>query len=192
MTIQQLSDRCVELGAALTPAVITNLELGRREGTGRRRVTVEELLIFATALDVPPVLLFLPLDGRTELEIGPGHTMSSWKALFWLAGESEPGDQAKRSLWRQTIGPVSLHRDFRKCFEEAARLEVRTFRDDSDETDVEYLAGFEGRLKELAKIAEWMLDSDITPPDIPRTWMEIMRERGWLKRPDEIRVQESE
>src|SRR5689334_7781859 len=55
MTAAGLASRCAQLGApAITTNVISNIEIRRRD------VTVDEFLVFALALDVPPALLLTP------------------------------------------------------------------------------------------------------------------------------------
>jgi transcriptional regulator with XRE-family HTH domain len=56
---KQFAARCAELGATgITSHVVTNVEIGRRE------VTVDDLLLFALVLDVPPAELLTPAPER--------------------------------------------------------------------------------------------------------------------------------
>jgi hypothetical protein len=58
LTAARLAERCQALGApAITTNVITNIE------TRRRDVSVDDLLVFALALDVPPLHLLSPAPG---------------------------------------------------------------------------------------------------------------------------------
>ena len=64
---RRLAEACAAIGSPqLTESVIANIESGRREdGRRRRDVTVDELIAFANALDVPPTRLFgTTLDPR--------------------------------------------------------------------------------------------------------------------------------
>ena len=73
-TAGQLAERCKEIGAPeITVSVIANIETGRKDKDGLRRrdVTVDELFAFAYALEVPPVLLTVPLDGADQLQVTP-------------------------------------------------------------------------------------------------------------------------
>lgn len=88
MSAQQLADRCEELGLEMPRSVIANLENGRRES-----VSVAELLILATALDVAPVLLTAPLGYEPKTEILPGRFLRTWDAVLWQSGETRlPSD----------------------------------------------------------------------------------------------------
>jgi transcriptional regulator with XRE-family HTH domain len=83
MSVQSLADRCEELGYPIPRPVLSNLETGRRES-----ITVAELLVLSAALDVPPVLLGIPLGAPEEIEILPGQPVSTWHAARWWEGRS--------------------------------------------------------------------------------------------------------
>lgn len=115
----QLADRCQELGMSdLTEAALANIETGRRDrGTGkrRRRVTVEELLALALALDVPPVSLLA--DPRTDgaaVPVREGVDVDPWRALLWIVGKQHLDDPeyAKWNVnspdWVDAETPLSL------------------------------------------------------------------------------------
>jgi transcriptional regulator with XRE-family HTH domain len=93
LTREQLAARCAALGAPeLTYAAITNIETGRRDKSTQKRrrdVTVDELMVLARALEVPPVLLALPIGSRKhdEIEFLPGVKAPLWPALKWFTGE---------------------------------------------------------------------------------------------------------
>jgi transcriptional regulator with XRE-family HTH domain len=98
MTRDQLAERCRHLGlTGMSAAALANIETGRRDAEGRRRreVTVDELIVFGRALEVPPVLLVAPFDVLDDIEILPGYTMTAHNAWRWLTGEMTwfDGDQ---------------------------------------------------------------------------------------------------
>lgn len=99
----QLADRCQELGASdLTAATLANIETGRRDkatGKRRRRVTVEELLALALALEVPPVSLLADLKGG-PIPVGEDITLDPVTAVLWLAGK-EPLDGRHTAAWEE-------------------------------------------------------------------------------------------
>src|SRR6267378_320164 len=82
MSAKQLSDRCGQLGMDIPRAVLANLENGRRS-----TVTVAELLVLAQALEVPPLLLVVPLARQESVEILPGLNTPTWDAAKWLRGD---------------------------------------------------------------------------------------------------------
>ena len=92
-TARDLAGRCAAIGAPqITHTVITNLETGRPGPDGRRRrdVTVDELLVLAAALDVPPPYLLAPLTGDGILAITPSLEVDGLGASRWLCGEKIP------------------------------------------------------------------------------------------------------
>jgi transcriptional regulator with XRE-family HTH domain len=175
LSVAKLAKECEKLGMPkLNRDVITNIEVvGRRQDVG-----VTELLVLALALDVPPALLLIPLDGRTGIQITPEVSMSSWRALFWLGGENEPPDREQRQRWRETIGPVHQHRSYLQFFNRAHRAEMRSH----DALLVE--------LRELARVIDSMAAAGITPPAVPGDWLKIMLDHDWLQYPDDVRAQE--
>lgn len=83
MTVQRLSERCTELGYPIPRSTLTNLELGRKEA-----LVVQELVVIAEALRIPPVELLFPglVTGQTEFL--PGQTTMTWHALRHFTGET--------------------------------------------------------------------------------------------------------
>lgn len=90
MNRDQLGDECTALGVVLSGSAIANIETGRRDPEGRRRreVTVDELVVLAKALRVPPVLLLFPLGTRDTVEVLLGRHVEVWQALQWFIGEA--------------------------------------------------------------------------------------------------------
>lgn len=85
MSAQQLADQCKELGLTLNRQLISNLENGRRDS-----VSVAELFVLAKALNVPPLLLTVPLGHEPTTEILPGRVGDTWLAAKWITGEGRP------------------------------------------------------------------------------------------------------
>lgn len=91
ITRDQLAARCAELGyPELTGPALANIETGRRskEGKRRRDVTVDELMVLARALHVPPSLLLFPVGDEATVSVVPGDETSPWLATKWLIGEA--------------------------------------------------------------------------------------------------------
>ena len=86
-TAKELADRCAEAGAPhITPTVITNLETRRRK---TREITVDEVLVLAHVLGVPPLQLIVPAGSGEELEVVPGVHLDDLAAADWIAGAPE-------------------------------------------------------------------------------------------------------
>lgn len=122
---EQLAERCRELGAPanMTAAAVANIETGRPDAQGRRRrdLTVEELVIFALALNVAPLLLLFPVGLVKEEEVLPETMRPTWLAAKWFAGDQpwcsesdEDGrwyaDRSRLDAWRQNSAGVDFYR----------------------------------------------------------------------------------
>lgn len=82
MSAQQLSNRCAELGYPIPRSTITNLEIGRKES-----VSLQEVVVLAKALDIPPLQLVYPLGRDRTIEVLPGTTIPTQLAAEWFTGE---------------------------------------------------------------------------------------------------------
>ena len=86
MTVAELAERC---SGQLTVQAIYKIE-GQRESATRppRRVTVDELLILALALNVPPLYLLVPPDNPNEpYPVTATVSESRRNVAAWVAGE---------------------------------------------------------------------------------------------------------
>jgi transcriptional regulator with XRE-family HTH domain len=95
LTAGGLAERCAQIGAPeITRSVIANIETGRRGPDGRRRreISVDEVLVFAYALQVPPLALVAPRDGSEQLQVTPDVVVGALDASAWLTGEDLPAD----------------------------------------------------------------------------------------------------
>ncbi|HKT05200.1 MAG TPA: helix-turn-helix transcriptional regulator [Rugosimonospora sp.] len=90
LSIRELAEECERIapGTHLTAASLTNIERGQDGDAKRRRrdVTVEELLLIAVALQVPPVLLIAPLELPGAVQVVPGQLAHSWNTIQWISG----------------------------------------------------------------------------------------------------------
>jgi transcriptional regulator with XRE-family HTH domain len=82
MSAQRLADRCAMLGFPIPRPVLSNIENGRREA-----ITLPELLVLAAALEVPPLLLVIPVGRQGSIEIVPHVNVLIWEAARWWRGE---------------------------------------------------------------------------------------------------------
>lgn len=95
MTRDALAAACAKLGCPeLTGPALANIETGRRgpEGQRRRDVTVDELVVLAAALGVPPLMLLFPVGDSRATALLPGRHEDTWAAARWFTGEDgSPG-----------------------------------------------------------------------------------------------------
>lgn len=82
VSAQQLSERCTELGYPIPRSTIANLERGRKE-----TISVQEVLVLARALEVPPLQLVFPVGRERTLVVLPGEVTSTWLAAERFTGE---------------------------------------------------------------------------------------------------------
>jgi transcriptional regulator with XRE-family HTH domain len=85
LTAQQLSVRLRDrVGLDLKRTVIGNLESGYR-----RTISYAEILALAHVLEVPPLLLMVPI-GTDDFQPLPGGTEEPWWSAMWITGEGLP------------------------------------------------------------------------------------------------------
>lgn len=160
-TAAELAARCAKAGAPqLSPTVITNIETRRRES---REVSVDELLILAHVLGVPPVQLMIPLDAGEELEIVPGVTMGPLEAAGWAGGSGiesrirmirSQGPEETAKLVRATgaDGPLLLIRQIAYAGLQIALMDEMAASDDEGKRNAgeRYVSLIADRLMHLA------------------------------------------
>lgn len=109
-TRKQLAEECQKIDPKLTFESISNIESGRRkEGVRRRTISVDELMIIARGLNVPPVLLLVPYPDSSFVELVPGDPVNAPHAIEWLIGEAFPGDlddSTSFQQWMETVEPL--------------------------------------------------------------------------------------
>lgn len=96
LSVTDLSKHCTDLGLPMDRSVISKLENGHR-----RSVTVDELLVLARALDVPPIMLVFPVGAPGEVEVLPGEHRAAFRAAQWFSGEAlfpRPGAEGASAI----------------------------------------------------------------------------------------------
>ena len=92
LTQRDVAERLAELGVSMHQTAIAKIE------NGKRKVTVEDALLLAAALDAPPVTLFLPLADNIDMALG-NMTLSSGQMRAWARGFSQlPGRDSRPYL----------------------------------------------------------------------------------------------
>lgn len=172
MTLQELSDRCSELGYPIARSVLSKLEKGHRQS-----VTVDELLVLAAALHVPPALLLFPLGRSQTAEPLPGYSVHPMDAIRWLSGDLPlTGDGPDYSGRDQPLTLYSLHRYEVEEWPQhqqrlsAATAELRSARTPKEQRDARMWAeqareSADGR--HLKALREAMRQLGYLPPPLP-------------------------
>ncbi len=110
-TAQQLSDRTEDLGYRVGRSRISDLERGDRGAP----LGLAELIVLAKALEVPPLVLVLPIGTHPTTEVLPGVAPPTWQAAKWFTGEAELPVQEPDGTWQDTVGdPTWPTRYFRE------------------------------------------------------------------------------
>lgn len=179
---EQLAEKCQGWGApaSLSAAAIANIETGRPgpDGQRRRDLTVEELVILAAALGVPPILLLVPVGVRELIEVLPGRVMSAWDAIEWFTGEAPLAtwqgegqgavvSGADFTAWETGAAPVDYYRQQAALFRRRAATSARG--------DEQELRGIDEQLADLrrtmrrAGIRTWRLTPNLIHIDEEET-----------------------
>ncbi|WHM37561.1 helix-turn-helix transcriptional regulator [Streptomyces sp. BPTC-684] len=217
---EQLAEECARIGAPeLTYATITNIETGRRDKSGKRRreVTVDELMTFAYALGVPPLLLALPLGSVDRVPSptrwGGLHPHYAWR---WVTGEEPPASRDERGriiadstkigggdgpgrmeVWRQVSVPTEVYRSLQAA---QAALQKATgrhhFAQERHGADAEETRKARGvyldRLQDLATVLNEMTELGLRIPEYDARWVQDMREFGLLDHPEAVPVSKTQ
>jgi transcriptional regulator with XRE-family HTH domain len=184
LSAQQLADRITELGGKLGRVAISEIE------NGRRRVSLDEALLLAAALNVPPPLLFFPFETGEHVAITPTSVIHPDLATRWLAGESWLAATDRTAIgtqefaearWTEAARPLRLYDAHR----EAQRLahvaqggiqRSQVAKDRQGEKEAGYR--FADRLRILADVRREMRLIGMTPPKLHRTWSTELRRLG--------------
>jgi transcriptional regulator with XRE-family HTH domain len=83
---QQLADRITELGSPIDRAAIAKLEAGPKQ----RRLQLDEMFVFAFALDVAPISLVLPTEDE-DIHVAGRTEAATATVRSWFVGEQPLG-----------------------------------------------------------------------------------------------------
>lgn len=214
MTREELAERCSRLGyPEITYAAITNIERKNKAETKRRRdVTVDELMILAYALAVPPLLLVFPLGAVDQVNIPPrNNAMGPWWAWKWAAGMEPPGMRSDRGMvalaygainkdgldiedaWRMASYPVQMYRELEDATDavRAATSERNFARTGYGEDSDEYRKATTARLEAfrgLAQVLNKMMRAGVKVPAYTRDWADELKALDVLERPNALPI----
>lgn len=162
-----LAERCADLGwPALTHGALGHLETGRRDEAGvrRREVTIDEVVILATALDVPPIALILPAGQVADIEITPGrweliHEADAWLTAAW------PGLTYRSDEYRAAAAPIRRLRDYMEAYARFMATLADTLPNRPDDVQERGRHLLPVEVEKLTRIVESMRAAgDVDPP----------------------------
>ncbi|MEV0988037.1 hypothetical protein [Streptomyces sp. NPDC049949] len=220
MSREQLAAECERLGATgLTYAALVSIESGRRkpDGSRRREVTVDELLVLGLALAVPPLLLMLPLGSEQAVPTVPARDpRASYIVWRWWTGEETPtlggpldgryfaesqpiGDGGPKwsTAWATAAYPASMYPEFERRREAVHRAYLRTEagygkrrgdKQDHAAAETDYLH----RLEDLARHINGMTLVGLQIPQLRPDLIEDMKGLDMLDDPDHIQTKGDE
>lgn len=184
VSAQQLAERVEALGGRLGRVAITKIE------TGKRGVSLDEAFLLAAALNVPPPVLFFPLETGEHVAITPENVIHPNLATRWLAGEAPLARTDRTAMglrewgeegWRIAARPVQLYRELRAAQESAQDADVGVMRAEYEGDEAKMTSArkrFADRLTKLAQIQARMRAENLNPPWIDRRWVAEMKKLG--------------
>lgn len=184
---RELADRCRDAGLTKwNREVVTNLELGRRAA-----FSIDELLVVAYVLGVPPTALFIPLGDSDEFLVTPNLTTHPWQVYQWISGtriEPRPGNQG---LWSRKVNVTNKFRKNRagaihpttqhQFLETAIANYQSSVREHGD-----VISASDTSLYILTRAINEMIDEGILVPPLPVDVVEAIRDR--VSDPESLRI----
>jgi len=193
LSVQALADRIADIGGTLNRIAISRIE------NGNRSVGLDEWLLLAHALAVPPVLLFIDLEDGEDVAVAPMVTLHPWLVWNWATGQEapivrRPGEgnlvtrveefsqaQTAIRLYREEEAAASLVHDARSAIRNAEYIGDRRALTSARAAYVEALRG-------LAALFDQMIENGIMPPGKSQEWIDRIREGGLSKYPERLTV----
>jgi transcriptional regulator with XRE-family HTH domain len=93
LTLAQVAERMSDLGRPMTLNGVSKIE------RGNRGVDLDDVVALARALDVPPLVLVLPIGSEPAVELLPGYEVRPWTAARWFTGEQPLPPEAPGKAW---------------------------------------------------------------------------------------------
>lgn len=168
-SLRELADRTRELAGewgGLSFNMIARIE------RGESALTVEKWVLLSAALDVPPLLVLLPLGDVDSIQITPTIEQHPGLALKWLAGEG-PLSGSNRGLtgdyqqWLRLSRPLRLYQQLHETEErlrEAEWAEARAAR--AGNRDGGALAELFEAIEDYGQVLEDMVAAGVDPPGV--------------------------
>lgn len=150
-----LAQTVTALGHPMHQTAIAKIE------AGDRKVTVDEMLLLAVALEIPPSLLLVPVESDDDMAVTPTMNVYPWRVWEWLRGE-EPLPGRDTPTWYDNATPAHLYADVKEAQKSAntARTDVKAAEYEGDEIavrdakrrHVSALTSLQNALKEMEQI----------------------------------------
>jgi transcriptional regulator with XRE-family HTH domain len=167
ITAEELSARATDMGHPLSRVAITQIE------NGKRGISLDEALVLALALNVPPLLLLLPLDDVERVAITPKIAAHPDAVRRWLVGEEEYGWARFGSPeWLAAAETLRLWEALHEALEalqDSQRALMNAEFVNDDDTVRRARERYVKRIHAYADVRDEMVSSGVTPPKVDKT-----------------------
>lgn len=154
--------------------------------SGVRRVSIDEMLLLAAAVNVPPAMLLVPLGSDDVVEVTPRSQIHPGLALNWIIGDEALVASSRKVInrgdWWAGSAPLRLHRQFRKLLEathDANRAILHAEHVGNPEGMSRAREDKYKALEELHRHLRTMQDAGVRPPAMTSDLLEEMDSLGF-------------
>ncbi len=158
---------------------------------------MDELLVLAYALAIPPLLLLVPLGGEDEYQIVPSVTVGSHLAWRIIVGTSPLVDSDRHAVrlkdWKPAATTVRLHERLAQAQTavDKAHSEVRLAEmAQDDDRHRRARAQYVEALEQLAEILDLFVDAGLRPPPLHPEVVADLRGAGAVRHPEALRARD--
>jgi len=176
LTVEQLVQRVAALGEDLPRVTITKIE------NGQRGISLDEGFLLAAALNVPPPLLFLPLESGEHVAVTPKSIIHPDLAYRWLTGEGPLASTMRGTMglheWLEASRTPRLYEQLHEAHDRAERAHgklVEAVYIDDDDAIRRARKNLVAPLRAYAAVLEEMRTEGLNPPALPTEWDKELR-----------------
>jgi len=177
---EQLAQRVVVHGGAIHQTTIMRTE------KGERRATLNEFLLFAAALNVPPPLLLIPLGDQRRVAITPNSEIHPHLALKWFVGYTPLASSERLAVgelneWLNNLRPLQLHNRLQEAQDDVHKAwdTFKRARYVGHENEIrDARANLVEPLTTLGAVLSQLRKEGMEPPNMPKEWLDEMRKLG--------------
>ncbi|MGI8615292.1 MAG: helix-turn-helix domain-containing protein [Actinomycetota bacterium] len=179
LTVEQLAERVTALGGRMGRVTLTKLE------NGGRGVSLDEALLLAAALNVPPALLFFGLEHEPRVAVVPKSVIHPDLAAQWLAGTGPLASTERLAMgtgeWYEAAASLRLYSRLHEAQDAAHKADsaIRAAEYVGDQVEIQKARKrFADRLRDLGTVLRTMRDAGLRPPKMGPEWTQMMTELG--------------
>jgi hypothetical protein len=181
----ELTARLAAIGYPVSRVAIANIEAaGRPESKNKNRTrgdnaTMSDVFAIALALDVPPLLLCIPIGAEDEVTLG-ALAFRPDLMFEWARGDLPPRpspdhEPVRLEAWERNSAPVEMFYDLRELLQvaQAAEEQMTEAEHNADAMRLDMaVAQFEAVLRELDRLTVTMARAGMTTPPLPERWVD--------------------